>query len=526
MPILPPDFDKYTPFELLTEAESGRIGFDCRLLQSLISRPEQTLPDLVRFASEIREDRLLDLDEQAFDLFRHFNTPESIPVYLHRLTQAEEGVPDELVEAFAALGAPAVEPLLAAIEAAAPDDKGDLVFLLAALGVRDPRIPELLETVLAVDPYEGALCVGLYGDPALKPLVQDALSELSEGDEAQPERKALEDCLAQLDAGEVQHDLAAFDLFKLYGETASPLFEALPEDQVEEYLACDFVEYRVDAALSLCDEQYNEDTRDALLKRAQDDEEPEVRAACLRALGSALQATGTGDPVVLEFLLERLDNADLTLAERAAAMVALAQETGKSAVHDAIHALYEVPAVRADAIEAMWRSHDLRYRKYFSENLQHEDPRVRGNAVVGVGAFPIPELAIELVPLFDDEATRQQALFSYALAVPGKISEKSVLKLIEKIEELAGGFDATDAETVASALDTRLDREGLPPVFFPEDEEHEHVHGPDCDHDHDAVEAPPEEAPVEPVVSAKVGRNEPCPCGSGKKYKKCHGAAS
>jgi preprotein translocase subunit SecA len=24
----------------------------------------------------------------------------------------------------------------------------------------------------------------------------------------------------------------------------------------------------------------------------------------------------------------------------------------------------------------------------------------------------------------------------------------------------------------------------------------------------------------------KVGRNDPCPCGSGKKYKKCHGAAS
>ena len=24
--------------------------------------------------------------------------------------------------------------------------------------------------------------------------------------------------------------------------------------------------------------------------------------------------------------------------------------------------------------------------------------------------------------------------------------------------------------------------------------------------------------------SDKVGRNDPCPCGSGKKYKKCHGA--
>jgi preprotein translocase subunit SecA len=26
------------------------------------------------------------------------------------------------------------------------------------------------------------------------------------------------------------------------------------------------------------------------------------------------------------------------------------------------------------------------------------------------------------------------------------------------------------------------------------------------------------------VAAEKVGRNEPCPCGSGKKYKKCHGA--
>jgi preprotein translocase subunit SecA len=29
-------------------------------------------------------------------------------------------------------------------------------------------------------------------------------------------------------------------------------------------------------------------------------------------------------------------------------------------------------------------------------------------------------------------------------------------------------------------------------------------------------------APV--VKGEKVGRNDPCPCGSGKKYKKCHGA--
>ena len=32
-------------------------------------------------------------------------------------------------------------------------------------------------------------------------------------------------------------------------------------------------------------------------------------------------------------------------------------------------------------------------------------------------------------------------------------------------------------------------------------------------------------APNQVVAGQKVGRNDPCPCGSGKKYKKCHGAA-
>jgi preprotein translocase subunit SecA len=26
------------------------------------------------------------------------------------------------------------------------------------------------------------------------------------------------------------------------------------------------------------------------------------------------------------------------------------------------------------------------------------------------------------------------------------------------------------------------------------------------------------------VTTKKAGRNDPCPCGSGKKYKKCHGS--
>ncbi len=46
-----------------------------------------------------------------------------------------------------------------------------------------------------------------------------------------------------------------------------------------------------------------------------------------------------------------------------------------------------------------------------------------------------------------------------------------------------------------------------------------HVHGPDCNHDHHPVmETYRRDAP-------KLGRNDPCFCGSGKKYKKCHGAS-
>jgi preprotein translocase subunit SecA len=38
--------------------------------------------------------------------------------------------------------------------------------------------------------------------------------------------------------------------------------------------------------------------------------------------------------------------------------------------------------------------------------------------------------------------------------------------------------------------------------------------------------ASPTATVVEPIHNRlpKVGRNDPCPCGSGKKYKKCHGA--
>ena len=518
MPILPSEFDSYSSYDLLREAEAGRIGFDQRLIDSLSARPEESLADLARFSNEIHDDALLDCGEQVFDLFRHFNSPLAIPFYLRLAAPSEEGIPDDVVEAFTALSEPAIDPLLGAIAAAGDDDRADLVFILAALAVHDERVRAVLEETLRTDPYEGALCVGLNGDPALRPAVEAALAELPADEQWIEERKALELCLGQLDAAPAERDRPEFDIRRLYAPASPPLFSALPESLVEEYLACPLAEYRRDAALSLCDEVYNDDTCEALLRQAREDSEAEVRAACLRALGSVVEQNSA----VRDFLLEVLAKPDLSPAERAAATVALATETGRSAVHESIHALYEAPETRADAIEAMWRTHDLRYRKYFSENLQHADPLVRRAAVTAVGVYPIEELAAELVPLFEDEETRDQALFSYALAAPGKTSEKAVQKLFEKIDELSGGLTPAESESVGTALDARLEREGLERVFFPEEEDdkeqgedsgHGHVHGPDCNHGPATIMA----------AGPTPGRNEPCPCGSGKKYKKCHG---
>jgi preprotein translocase subunit SecA len=64
------------------------------------------------------------------------------------------------------------------------------------------------------------------------------------------------------------------------------------------------------------------------------------------------------------------------------------------------------------------------------------------------------------------------------------------------------------------------------PESVPHEHDHDHgeaghVHGPGCSHGHHH-----HHHPVQPYVRehAKVGRNDPCPCGSTKKFKKCCGA--
>jgi preprotein translocase subunit SecA len=63
-------------------------------------------------------------------------------------------------------------------------------------------------------------------------------------------------------------------------------------------------------------------------------------------------------------------------------------------------------------------------------------------------------------------------------------------------------------------------------IRTPEDVEetapHDEVHNVQYQHG----DADDSEAVAEQAQGQKVGRNDPCPCGSGKKYKHCHGRLS
>ncbi len=79
-----------------------------------------------------------------------------------------------------------------------------------------------------------------------------------------------------------------------------------------------------------------------------------------------------------------------------------------------------------------------------------------------------------------------------------------------KVEKAAGGFREDEEDLIRIALDQRLMLHGKDPVFFPDDAE-------------ESEEEDDEPGPGPVIAAAKPGRNDLCSCGSGKKYKKCHG---
>ena len=167
---------------------------------------------------------------------------------------------------------------------------------------------------------------------------------------------------------------------------------------------------------------------------------------------------------------------------------------------------YDDPATRSRAMNAMWRSLDRQFADYFPQHLDDPDRDVLREAIWGVGYLGIGTEAGKLRAFFDQDDLRPDALFSYALSVPAEISRGRVRGMLRKIDDLAGGLTQAEQDLVMTALDERLIMHRLEPVFS-------------AMPDGDPIA---EEGQSEP--SPEVGRNDPCPCGSGKKYKKCHGS--
>jgi preprotein translocase subunit SecA len=71
-------------------------------------------------------------------------------------------------------------------------------------------------------------------------------------------------------------------------------------------------------------------------------------------------------------------------------------------------------------------------------------------------------------------------------------------------------------DVIAKLFRVQITREEQVEEMQPKKQEMQFFHGGD--------DAGASKAPVRKSEGERVGRNDPCPCGSGKKYKKCHGA--
>jgi len=490
----PDEYDTVRPYDLLVEVERGRIGFDHRVIGSLDRRRAEAVADLARFTEEIEPERekrrARGLEEECLHLWRYFRVKEAAPYYVRLLAACGGEAPDELVEALAELGEPALDPLLAHLDTLEPDEAGDTLFALAELGVRDERALRRLLDGLAHDPFEGALALGAYGDPAALPHIETALAHLAP--EQADERRVLLEARDTISSGVVRRDFPPFDIYELYPAEEDPLFDALDADELAGYLRSNVARWRAGAARALAELDYPETLLDVLLEQATQDASPAARGAAVQALA------GWDDPRAEDVLRQALDGESAEV--RAGAVIALASESDDPRVHRRIMELYRQPEWRAAALEAMGRSGDLVYSEDIVRSLQDPDPRVRREALTAVGLLDLSEQAEAVAAMFEDEDVRKDALLAYAAVRPARITRKGVHELFDEIGRLAGGLTEMETELVAEVLDARLRRHGLRPVFRPSEDE------------------------VRTLHSEKVGRNDPCPCGSGKKYKKCCGA--
>jgi len=499
--------------ELLREAALGRVGVDQRLVQAILDNGAESARETLAFARTSHDQDRIDLDPLLVDLFRHWQTPEALDFLIETIQHNHEDVSDELVQALLPFGERAVDPLLKLYEELGEEQGSDIAFLLAGLRVHDPRVLALLLDRLQFDAADGALCLELYHDPAARPALEAMLAEVPDEDASDNRelRRDLQHALDELGQPAPPYEPEPFDILAEYPKRELPAFDVLSESERLHLLESPDADIRAGAAHSFFNQELDPKTRATLFRLAQSDPDAKVRG---RAWGSLADATE--DASIRDAMLAVLTDTSRDLAERGGAAVGLYAVADKSEVGKAIEALYdegslaEKSAARAKALESMWRSLWKPYARFFPPHLDDPNKEIVRQALRGAGYFQLAGHADKIVSYFDREGDledlREDALFAYALAMPGETTRGRIRGMLRKIDTLAD-LSASEAELVMFALDERLRLAGLDPVFAAAE---------------DSGEEPEPEPP--PPPAGKPGRNDPCPCGSGKKYKKCHGA--
>ena len=492
--------------ELLREAAQGRLGVDRRLLQSILDGGEQAKNEVLAFAHAAHEEDRIDLDPLLVDLFHHWGPACDSRDYLIRVVRGtHEDVSDDLVQALLPFGERVVGPLLALYEELGEEGGADIAFLLAGLHVRDPRILALLLDRLQFDAGDGALCLELYHDPAARPALEAMLAEIP-ADQIEL-RRDIQHALNALEEPAPDYEPLPFDILAEYPNRALPEFDVLSEAERLSLLESPDPEIRAGAAHSFFNHDLDPKAKAALLRMAQNDPEGKVRGRAWESLAGA-----TEDAAIRDRMLSVVADNSRDLAERGGAVVGLYAVGDREDARAAIEALYEEGGTaRAKALESMWRSLYKPYARFFPPHLDDPDKEILRQALRGAGYFQLTRYADKISSYFDREGDledlRDDALFAYALAMPGETTRGRIRGMLRKINTIAH-LTVDEVELVMFALDERLRLHGFDPVF--------------------AVDEGPAEISDEPepppAPHSKIGRNDPCPCGSGKKYKKCHGA--
>lgn len=495
--MLTPDrFAEASVYDLLQAAARGVAGLDQRWVRAIIDRGAEAVPDIVRFGAEDHFEDPVDVAEELMLIIRQLRAPEAVPFLVEFARNNPDDLPDAFVDAAYVVREAALEPFLKLYSELEEDQAGEVAFVLAALRSRDERVLTILLDRLEYDVSEGALCLGLYGDPAARPALERMLSEIEEEDL----RHAIESALQEIETQPQEEEDPAFDIYEHFPEKASPDTSEASEEDLCDMLRSTDRDYRLAAAAGLINTEMSGAVRAVLFRVAREDEDPEVRGKSWEALSGEIE----DDEEIYNSMLSRLQDETAPEIERAGTLAGLGQKAGTKAIRPFAEQFYKNPATRAAALSAMWNSLERTFAPFFPPHLDDPDMEVRKHAISGVGYLGIHESAEKLRTFFDDEDIRQNALFAYALAVRTEVSPGRMRSLQRRIDELAGGLSEVEEDLVQVALDERLMLHGHKPVFNP------------------GLAADAE--PGDTKAAVKAGRNDPCPCGSGKKFKKCCGA--